>query len=325
MNITIIANAHKYGGGERSVIEIMRMLLREGHAVRFIPTQFVCPEFIPPAGVFTDRSLLSAGAQHADLLLLYGNNTLLSRDELVPRRIAMHASRSDRRVLVINYRIGWAATPAFARLWHAVGFLNTTTQKAWLNQIRCPTFVLPSPVDTSPFLGIKPDYTKIVAVRHSHPSKYSKDAVAMLATALQSCPGLSFDLMGVPPAVEAFSRTEPRVKIRGFDTSPVAEYLASGSVFWHALHGQVQDQGPRTVIEAMAAGLPCIVDDCDGAADRVTDDTGWKCSDASAFIRAFQEIQHDPSVLERKGQAAKARALAEFKPENWVDRILRCR
>ncbi len=76
------------------------------------------------------------------------------------------------------------------------------------------------------------------------------------------------------------------------------------------------------IVEAMAAGLPCIVDDRDGAKDRVTSDSGWKCRDNDDYCRVLLSIRKDVSVLAKKGENARRRALTCFDPRQWVDHIL---
>jgi glycosyltransferase involved in cell wall biosynthesis len=323
MKVTVIANAHKFGGGERSVLHIMKMMRDRGIEIRFIPTQTVCQEFIVPAGVNVAPSLRNALPQHTDVLLLYANNFVTANNRDGRRRLIEHTRYAGRKVLVLNFRIGWANETSFASLWDKVGFLNTTTESQWKHAVPGPTFVLPSPVDISPFLPIEPDYSLQTAVRHSHPSKYRADAAKDLLNALQQNPDLRFDLMGVPPSVQAV-RNE-RLVCRPYASMPVPEYLRRGSLFWHSLHAGVVDQGPRTVIEAMAAGLACIVDDCDGAAERVTPECGWKCRTPDDFLNAFREIRENPGLLKIKGQAAKARAASCFRPERWLEEIFQLR
>ena len=103
---------------------------------------------------------------------------------------------------------------------------------------------------------------------------------------------------------------------------PVYEFLSKGNCFWYHLPPGYQDQGPRTVIEAMAVGLPVIADNRYGAKERVTEETGWLCEDWNDYLKVIKEIVENPEIIEIKGKAARKRAIDEFVPERWIEEIL---
>ena len=75
------------------------------------------------------------------------------------------------------------------------------------------------------------------------------------------------------------------------------------------------DQGPRVIVEAMAAGLPAIAENRDGAADRVTDETGWLLDSHDEAVDLIRGLT--PEILATKGAAARTRALAAFDKWKW--------
>ncbi|HEV8426718.1 MAG TPA: glycosyltransferase family 4 protein [Pyrinomonadaceae bacterium] len=73
----------------------------------------------------------------------------------------------------------------------------------------------------------------------------------------------------------------------------------------------------KSIIEAMAHGLPIITTDVGGLPDLVTSDTGIMIppGDSSALAEAMQRLASDPALRKRMGQAARARYLSLFSPD----------
>ena len=100
------------------------------------------------------------------------------------------------------------------------------------------------------------------------------------------------------------------------------EFLNGADLFWYRSADNIEEQGPREVVEAMAAGLPCVVDNRWGLPDRVSDKTGWVCRGNDQFIRVFAEICDDPEMVVAKGKSAREYAKKEFDPSRWIACIL---
>ncbi|MFA5192395.1 MAG: glycosyltransferase [Verrucomicrobiia bacterium] len=112
------------------------------------------------------------------------------------------------------------------------------------------------------------------------------------------------------------------IRLLAWDEEAAPQFLSHGSVFWYRLPAALRDQGPRVIVEAMAAGIPCIADNRDGAKDRITPETGWLCNTAQDYISAVGEIVSNPEILRCKGQAARQRATEHFRPERWLEALL---
>ena len=100
----------------------------------------------------------------------------------------------------------------------------------------------------------------------------------------------------------------------------IEDFLSKGNLFYYSLPENYDDQGPRVVVEAMAAGLPVICDNRSGCKDRVTDETGWLCDSKEEFVEIIKNISYDE--LKEKGKAARQRARKEFDKEKWIDVII---
>src|SRR6185312_8397002 len=73
----------------------------------------------------------------------------------------------------------------------------------------------------------------------------------------------------------------------------------------------------KSVIEAMAHGLPIITTSVGGSPDLLTPDAGILVppGDSAALADAMQRLASDPSLRKRMGQAARERYLKLFAPD----------
>jgi glycosyltransferase involved in cell wall biosynthesis len=194
-------------------------------------------------------------------------------------------------------------------------------QQAFLKRVsEAKTIVFPPPVDLTPFLAIDQGGLNrtLHVVRHSSQTEQKTpenidDLMEGIRTSHTRC---QFSFM--PPA-HCISDKLYVHKFRSGEL-PVAEFLKRGNCFWHPLPPGYSDQGPRVIVEAMAAGLPVVADNRDGAKDRVTPETGWLCDSLEDYPTIFASISGRDLV--EKGKAARERARTCFDPEQWVGFIM---
>jgi glycosyltransferase involved in cell wall biosynthesis len=82
---------------------------------------------------------------------------------------------------------------------------------------------------------------------------------------------------------------------------------------------------PRGLIEAAACALPLVTTDVPGCREVVRHEQDGllvPVKDGAALARAIARLQDDPALRERLGQAARARALAEFDERSVITRTI---
>jgi ADP-heptose:LPS heptosyltransferase/glycosyltransferase involved in cell wall biosynthesis len=323
--VRIVSTARGWGGCARSVTTIMKMLLHAGHHVEFVPfrNQVTSREFIDALknglSEVRVRESYDAISEHCDTLLVYADDYVWEFPKMANEFSDM---RADRRVMMLNYRVGEVGKVPWTRGFDRYLFLNSLQEKELLKQIpNADTGVYPPCVDLKHFFEVKPDYNAPLSiVRHNSQGdvKFDKvNASAEIAAALASRPDLNMHMLPGPSFVPA----SDRFKKYGRTGIPeqIADFLAKGNLFWYSLPKGYIDAGPRVILEAMAAGLPVIADNWGGAPDRVTPDCGWICTSKEEMLEIIKNVT--PEELRSKGEAARARAMNEFKPERWIEEL----
>ena len=312
--IRIVSNGKFLGGAERSVCSIARMFHDDDWDVQIATRQPICEPMrkeIPFAAVTSDVS------SPCDILLVYASDMVFDFDkgEFGP----LGACRAERRVMALTYKLGKVATEQapWTFGWDKYLFLCSAMESAFLDRLTvpvAPTTVLAPPVDLAPFLKVKPSYDGPVrVVRHS--SQGDNKWAMSTESLVNDCPAASFDFMPGP----SWLAPRDRLTQRSPGALPVPHFLAGGNLFCYLLPDGYSDQGPRVIVEAMAAGLPVIADKRWGAKDRVTPETGWLIDDHAKAIEIINTVT--PEVLTAKGRAARERATTEFDPHRWVAEI----
>ena len=327
--LRIVSNTKCLGGAERSVIEIAKMFLDKGWRVELAPGAVLTPDIqnVLPTELMVTNHL----TRPCDVLLLYASDMVFNFDQ--DRFGVFNRLEANRKVMALTYKIGKAGTVDWSTGWDKYLFLSTALESGFLEKIdkannkssyyAPDTAVLAPPVDLEPFLQVEPNYDgELRIVRHSSQGdvKFPADLPEIMdqcKPALSGAEGARFCFMPGP------SWLDMKVNISKipYQTDPksVAAFLAKGNVFWDVLPPGYTDQGPRVIVEAMAAGLPVICENRDGPADRVTTETGWKLDSHAEAVELINSLT--PEIIAKKGKAARERAKSEFVREKWFDEI----
>ena len=285
--IRVIANAHALGGGEMSICYTMELLLKLGCKVILHPTRVLTSAFPLPRGVDIGPVVDKTRVTECDILYIYANNYIYKLEQ--NRRQLERFMNSAKRVVVgLNFKVGQASNPWFFERVDEFGFLCTALQSQFLTLTKYPkdrTFVHAPTVKLAPYAKVKPDYSTPVLVRHSKANKWPTKTVEMLSKFTKIHPTMQYKCMGAPRQVEVVYHGDSRFEFQPAFSEQQPDFLNKGSIYWYPLNPDFTDQGPRTIMEAMLSGLPCMVDNRDGAADRVTPATGWLCSTTADYYR----------------------------------------
>lgn len=313
----MVCNAHGFGGGERSAIWIMNRMLEDGYQVQLIPSKGICETFKKALSPYVQiNSHLTAPC---DILMLYANDMVFGFKD---KYVMLKDVQAEKKIMVLNYRGGDAGKLDWTKTWDSYGFLCSDMRDGFLERVpyAANTFVLPPPVDLTEFLetdlGSLNKTLHIVRVSSQGDSKYPQDIGDMIDHIKKANSGTHFTFMPGP----SFLPASKGLSLYGENTQPVLDVLRKGTVFWYILPDKFIDNGPRVIMEAMAAGLPVIADNRGGAKDRITEETGWLCDTQDEHIEVIKSL--NGKILNEKGKAAKERARTEFNPEKWIEAIV---
>jgi glycosyltransferase involved in cell wall biosynthesis len=310
--IRIVTNAKCLGGAERSVIEIAKLFTDNKWRVEISTPGPMCEEFrqAMPAGTIVSNHV----TRECDIFLLYASDMVFNFNQAqfeVFKKI-----KAARKVMALTYKIGKAGQVDWTKGWDKYLFLSSDLRDGFLKKVsNAETEVLAPAVDIEPFLRIQPNYNQSLRiVRHS--SQGDKKFPADIIDICRKSPAHFFFM----PAA-SWMTIERNISIFPYqsDMEKVTEFLSKGNLFWYLLPEGYTDQGPRVIVEAMAAGLPVIAENKDGAKDRVTTETGWLIDSHEKVIDLLHSI--DFSQLRKKGKAARRRAENMFVANKWYELI----
>ena len=326
--IKIITTARGGGGQAKSVMTIMKYLLKAGQTIEFLPfrDKVTSREFLDffkeyPEIRVTDK--LHSIREACDVMLVYGDDYIweFGQPEIVSA--FSNLDNAKKKIMMLNYRRGKVGEIEWTKGWDLYMFLNSIQEKELLKVLPdVKTKVLPPCVELEDFFAVSQSKcSELRIVRHSSQgdTKFDKNTTEKeINDILEARPDATIQMMPGPGFVNSSSRFIKQPRGVGLE---VPQFLALGNLFWYSLPKGYPDMGPRVILEAMAVGLPIIADNWGGAVDRVTPECGWLCDTKEQMLEIIKNVT--PEELAQKGKAAKARAMSEFIPQRWVAEILR--
>jgi glycosyltransferase involved in cell wall biosynthesis len=315
----MVCNAHGFGGGERSAVWIANRMLLEGFDVHLIPSKGVSREFSTSLSPYV---LLDSQehplTEECDIIMLYTNDMTGAFDS---RYKLLESVNAKKKIMVLNYRLMQAGEAEWSKTWDRYIFLCSDLEREFLERVpECNSIVLPPPVDLQSFLdfdiGSLDKTMHIVRISSQGASKYPENIREIVERIHAVHPPAKFTFMGGHKSLEDLDYVE---NIKEY-SRPVLDVLRKGSVFWYILPPEYIDNGPRVIMEAMAAGLPVIADNRGGAKDRIIDEVGYLCDTVDDHVNLFEVL--NGKLLDMKGKKAKEYAQVAFNPDRWIEAIL---
>lgn len=320
-HIKFISTARGWGGCARSVTTLMDKLIALGQKV----------EFVPFRGKITSREMLDwanrSGVivtenyhrlhERCDTIVIYADDFVWEFQTPEVSDLLSNLN-ADKKIMVLNYRRGKVGNIEWTKGWDKYMFLNSTQEQELLSVLpNARTKVLPPCTDLTEFFKVTPKFEKMRIVRHSSQGDTKFDKTDEIQKAIESREDLEIAMMPCPSWLLPMDRVIRQPKTD--KQSQIAEFLATGSLFWYSLPKGYMDMGPRVILEAMAAGLPILADNWGGAKDRVTPETGWICDSKEQMLEIIRTIDVDD--LMGKGYMARERAKT-FDADAWVREML---
>lgn len=326
--IKFVSTARGWGGCARSCTTLMKMLLKEGHKVEFIPFrnkvsskeyQQYIKDNLQDLIVTENYDTIK---EKCDILFIYADDFVWEIGKNKEIDDYFSNINADKKIMMLNYRQGLVGQVEWTKKFDKFMFLNSIQEKELLKVLpNVKTKVLAPCTELDEFLKIQPNYNNnIRIVRHSSQgdTKFSKNFKEELDVILDIRKDIEIHMLPGP----SFINENDRIKKYPCtaDKKVIAEFLSMGNLFVYSLPEKYLDMGPRVILESMAAGLPVIADNWGGAVDRITPETGWLCSDKKQYIDIIKNLTFEE--LEKKGKAARQRAIEEFIPEKWIKEIV---
>jgi ADP-heptose:LPS heptosyltransferase len=310
----MVVTARALGGAERSWLNIMNQAVEKGYRVELVAYRgTICKEIenmIPLEVRLTGFEL----SDPCEIMLFYASDSIW--DFHKPEFEVFNRLQAKKKVMALTYKIGRAGQVEWSKDWEYL-FLSSSLRDAFL-KTRLPdvkTTILPPPVDLTEFFDIKPNYDGPLKISRTSTQGDIKFADNVQEIVRQCKANFSF--MPPPTNLPDFDNVEKR----RYNEIPVKEFLANSNCFWYLLSHDWAEQGPRIIMEAMAAGLPVIAENRDGPIDRVPENCGWLVDDHFEAIDIINNLS--PEILREKGTNARNFAKENFKPENWINEIIK--
>lgn len=133
--------------------------------------------------------------------------------------------------------------------------------------------------------------------------------------------GLEFNWLGtVSPAAQQKLRAASVTVLPLADDAICAAAMASG---WMYVAPWSTRGFPLFLVQAMAAGLPCVALDCELHRGVIVDGkTGFLCASEQEMVAKIASLVDNPTLRQEMGAAGKALAQSRFSESNFQDKLL---
>lgn len=177
--------------------------------------------------------------------------------------------------------------------------------------------------DARAALGASPEEFAVLTVGRVVSTKRQEDAILAVAALAPQFPALRLYVAGAGPEEVrlkslAHERRAPVVFLGARDDIPRLLYAADLFLFPTRFEGM-----PLSLLEAMAAGLPCLCSDIQENQDAAQEAARYApCEDVPAFTRALDELLRDAALRARLSALGRERA-KEYDARTVAARFLR--
>jgi glycosyltransferase involved in cell wall biosynthesis len=327
METAILCNTKMLGGGERSAQKLLEMLQTGGVSARGYSLH---PDNKRCKGMEPWEDWRTCKAKH-QIWVMNDKIYRLQKEDFSDFITVLQYAEDVR--FIINFVHGGLCQ----REWlkdipvKKVIFLNSTKEKDWLKKCKhgnenIPTSVLPPPVDIDMFLDASREMRNdSVITIGSHGGKDASDSIDICESLIEKH-NLRFEFL--PGTSELRKEYEGVLNMwfhpKTSNVGDIIAFLSGLDIYVYHLNPKSHTQGPRTVMEAMAMGLPVVTDACldCGMKDRIEHGvTGFLCNGKDEIIHytsmliEYEELRHEMGLNA-------LRAARNMQPERWLEEII---
>lgn len=177
--------------------------------------------------------------------------------------------------------------------------------------------VVPAAIRTWDYATVARDGARPVTIgRHSsgHAGKYPPELLSILMEV-----GAPAEIVGGAPF---YPHADPALfAFPPIGSASAAEFLARWDVFVYRCGTWVETWG-RAVTEAMASGLPCVVERRGALPEQIEDGVdGFLCDDDREFVDRLRLLAKSPALRREMGERARLKALRFFDVSRFRDEL----
>lgn len=352
--INLVGNLNSSGGGEQSLCMVADVLVNSGWKVNLYPWGSIHRNYMDHYCLVKDASFENGMLEHMKPglpLLFYANdctNGFASKAEEVVKK-------SSGVIIGINYMnrplpsCDWLAKSGKLK---AVIFQNAEKRAEWekdeIGYTNLKKIVLFGAINLNKFLEVctkeRQKDEKMVILKHcvADNRKYvtsesvgrgdkihiwqkhleKEEDTKFYTRLLKDVKDISFHFMAAPKELVEFFKNESRMVFYKWDEISVTEFLSKGHVYLYRTSNMWRDQYPRTVAEALAAGLPVLTEPRDGTKDRVIHgDTGFYFTHYDECLVHLKTLYRKEKFRQHLGRNAKDWAKENLDPRKWATTI----
>lgn len=357
--INILASLQSRGGGEQSILKITEMLIKGGWKVNLYPWDKVNDKYRGEEYShinISEHSFKNGMVENMKVgipLLFYANDQIW--DFCDRENTGELVEKSSSIVIGINYCNGELPKSAWLSksnkvsaiifqnqekrtefIRDAIGFKNTELISLFgaISLDSCLEIPQRKREKGEPLVILKhgtPDYRKYTTEKSVGNGEkihvWQKNIIFELDTKfyerlLKDVKDVRFEFMEAHPEMVNKFKGNSKFKFYKFDEISVNEFLSHGHIYLHRTSKMWRDQYPRSVAEALAAGLPVLGEPRDGVKDRIVHgNTGFYCVDYDGFLYSVKLLKRKEKLRFDMGKEAKRWAKENLNPERWVDVI----
>lgn len=188
-----------------------------------------------------------------------------------------------------------------------------------------PAEVLAPPVELAGFRKLaarRPRPPPLIVGRLAGDADVPHNAPELYRRLAAELPEAQFWFMPSPPGLEAELGGHSQFRFYRRNAVAVPEFLHACHIYALSYWRGVRVPGPRSLMEAMAAGCAPVVIDREGPRDRVVHgESGFRSNDDTQFINYIVRLARNAPLRDRVSAAARERS-RQWGPGQWVQRIV---